>query len=75
MENILLENGFKKGYYPNEYVRGSWTIRLDGFYLEVFDDLMPEGSGSYFYGESSYENLEKILEDIDDSYLEFGQII
>lgn len=64
MESILLENGFVEGLYPNEYTRGTWTIRLDGFYLEVFDELSPEGSGSYFYGESSYDNLERVLEDI-----------
>lgn len=74
MEEKLFENGFREGIFPGEYVRGSWTIRLDSFYLEVFDDMQPDGTGSYFYGESSYENLEKVLEDID-SYLEFGQIL
>lgn len=74
MEEILFENGFVAGKFPGEYVRGTWTIRLDSIYLEVFDEMDPEGSGLYFHGESSYENLEKILEDID-SYLEFGQIL
>lgn len=64
MEEVLFESGFIRGEYPGEYKKNSWTIRLDGFYLEVFDEISPEGSGSYFYGESSYENLEKVLEDI-----------
>lgn len=74
MEEYLLENGFVQGKYPTEYVRGSWTLRLDSLLIEVFDEMSPEGSGYYYSGESTMENLENILEDIN-SYEEFGQLL
>lgn len=74
MEEMLLENGFVHGKYPKEYTRSTWTIRLDALLIEVFDDMSPEGTGYYFSGESSYANLENILEDIN-SMDEFGHIL
>lgn len=74
MEELLYENGFVQGLYPTQYVRGSWTIRLDALLIEVFDDMSPEGSGYYCCEASTMENLENILEDIN-SYEEFGQLM
>lgn len=44
MEMILKRNGFIPTENPNEYVRGTWTIRLENNKIEVFnssEDVKP----------------------------------
>lgn len=47
MEEIIMNNGFKKDDYSNDYIRGDWTIRIDNEFIEVFNN--PEKSIGKYY--------------------------
>lgn len=67
MEEILMKEGFIKSDNPGEYTRGTWTIRLDEYMIEVFDNV-DYASSKYYSSDYTFENLENILSEL--SYLQ-----
>ena len=63
MDTILTTNGFKPTENPNEYVRDTWIIRIDGDFLEAFNTL-PEEEELQIYARVSKERFFDLLDDI-----------
>ena len=63
MEEILQYNGFMQTENPNEWIRGNWTIRFEGDFMEIFNDPDKE-IGKYFIGPAHKYKLRTILQEI-----------
>lgn len=64
MEKLLKQKGFSKVKNTNEWVRGTWTIRLFDKQVEAFQDMSTHNY-KYVCLPLSEENLKDILEDIE----------
>jgi len=75
MRQYLIESGFNENEDTNTFTKDSWTIRFYENLLEVYDGIEDGESGVYWIGESTWENLIIIVEEIlGVEILEFGQI-
>lgn len=64
MDTILKEHGFVPTENTSEYVKGVWTIRIEGDYIEAFDS--PEDDNiRAVYVKVHKERIYHVLEDID----------
>jgi hypothetical protein len=64
MRQYLIDSGFGEGEFGNEFVLNSWTIRLFDDLIEVYDGVEDGQSGAYWIGETSWENLIIIVEEV-----------
>ena len=63
MDTILKEHGFVPTENTSEYVKGVWTIRIEGDYIEAFDS--PEDDDiRAVYVKVHKERIYDVLEDI-----------
>lgn len=63
IRRILKENGFQRMLCRDSWHRRSWTVRIWGNDIEVFDS--PDKSRKYFLGNLDSMNINPILEEID----------
>ena len=66
MEKYLKDSGFNEGEFPNEYVYGSFTVRLTDTEVEVYDEIGENSSNIYWCGENTWENLILVVEQVID---------
>lgn len=65
MEELILERGFIKDEIKKEYVRGDWTIRIDNYQVEIFNN--PDSSKGFYYIDNISDiYITDILDDIDE---------
>lgn len=65
MEELILERGFIKDEIKKEYVRGDWTIRIDDYQVEIFNN--PDSSKGFYYIDNISDiYITDILDDIDE---------
>ena len=65
MEELILERGFIKDEIKKEYVRGNWTIRIDDYQVEIFNN--PDSSKGFYYIDNISDiYITDILDDIDE---------
>ena len=65
MEELILERGFIKDEIKKEYVRGNWTIRIDNYQVEIFNN--PDSSKGFYYIDNISDIcITDILDDIDE---------
>ncbi len=65
MKDIIINNGFKKGEFPNTFVKGDWTIRFDNELIEIFNDP-DKSSGKYIIYPISKIDIEDLLKEINE---------
>jgi hypothetical protein len=64
VRRILKARGFLKMNNRDTWTRDSWTVRIYGSDIEVFDKI--ERSGKYYMENIDFVNIRQIIDDIDD---------
>ena len=66
MINVITNYGFRPSENEFEYVKGNWTVRIDGENIEVFNNPDLDKVGKYFIAPINKVDLEQLLSEIDD---------
>lgn len=65
MKELLQQNGYVLGNNIGEWIKNSWTIRLDEDYIEAFQDLSDPSHNKYIIWPKDIKSLLFIIEEID----------
>jgi hypothetical protein len=65
MKEVLEQNGYVLEDYSFDWIKGSWTIRLDEDYIEAFQDLTDPSNNKYLIWPKDIESLLFIIKEID----------
>lgn len=63
IKGILFKRGFRKTIKSNVWQKDSWTVRLYGDDIEIFDDI--EKSGKYLLDSIDRVNIQLALDELD----------
>lgn len=64
MEEILMKHGYRS-QNENEWVKNSWTVRIDATHVEVFNEP-DNGPGKYYIAPKELIDLDTLLIEIDE---------
>lgn len=64
MESYLRSMGFAKIHNKNEWVKGSWTIRIEDKNIEAFQDLKRKTNNKYILLANTEDNIKAVIEAI-----------
>jgi hypothetical protein len=64
MKDLLHKSGFRETEWENEWTKNDWTIRIFKDEIEVFNEPRANTPGVYHKCDTSLENLELIISEL-----------
>ena len=65
MKELLCQHGYVLEPNSSDWIKGTWTIRLDEKYIEAFQDLSDPSKDNYILWPKDIKSLAFIIDEIE----------